>query len=124
MKNSNLPKFLKDDIPLFNALIKDLFPGTWVPETDYGDFQDAIVKTIVGFGYQPLPECILKVIQLHETFNVRFGVMLVGPSGSGKSSCYRTLCETLKELSDKEDDLKREVKYIHFSYYIYFLFFL
>ena len=32
-----------------------------------------------------------KVIQLYDTMNVRFGVMLVGPTGGGKSECYRTL---------------------------------
>lgn len=26
LKDSNIPKFLKEDLPLFNALIKDLFP--------------------------------------------------------------------------------------------------
>ena len=26
LKDSNIPKFLKEDLPLFNALIQDLFP--------------------------------------------------------------------------------------------------
>ena len=27
LRDSNIPKFLKEDLPLFNALIKDLFPS-------------------------------------------------------------------------------------------------
>ena len=30
MRDSNLPKFLRDDIILFRAIIKDLFPGIQV----------------------------------------------------------------------------------------------
>ena len=32
-----------------------------------------------------------QVVQLYEMFNVRFGVMLVGPTGGGKTQCYRML---------------------------------
>ena len=31
MRDSNVPKFLVDDIPLFMALISDLFPGVEIP---------------------------------------------------------------------------------------------
>ena len=34
MVDANIPKFLKDDVPLFNALVQDLFPGIIIPEAD------------------------------------------------------------------------------------------
>ena len=37
MRDSNIPKFLADDIPLFQALIKDLFPKIEIPEENYGE---------------------------------------------------------------------------------------
>jgi dynein heavy chain len=42
---------------------------------------------------QPSPPFEEKIIQLYDTFNVRFGVMLVGQSGSGKSTCFKTLAQ-------------------------------
>lgn len=35
---------------------------------------------------QPEPAMIKKIIQLYETMIVRWGVMLVGPTGGGKSA--------------------------------------
>ena len=55
------------------------------------------------------------MIQLFETFNVRFGVMIVGPTGSGKSKCYRTLQHSLTTLRKKNHDDQRYQKVdIHF----------
>ena len=39
MKDANVPKFLKEDLPLFYAIIGDLFPGIEVPYIDYGRLQ-------------------------------------------------------------------------------------
>lgn len=44
MRDSNIPKFLKDDLPLFNALIQDLFPGITLPESEYGELSEMIKR--------------------------------------------------------------------------------
>ena len=98
MRDSNVPKFLLDDLPLFGALIGDLFPGVLIPDSDYGDLQTQIEKSLLDLGFQKVPELVTKVIQLFETFNVRFGVMLVGLTGSGKTTCYEVLQHTMSTL--------------------------
>ena len=37
MRDSNVPKFLKEDLILFTALIQDLFPSVEIPDADYGE---------------------------------------------------------------------------------------
>jgi dynein heavy chain, axonemal len=42
LRDVNVPKFLKDDIPLFENIIMDLFPGIVRKEIDYGALLDFI----------------------------------------------------------------------------------
>lgn len=63
--------------------------------------QIAIEDCISTAELQKHPPFILKVIQFFETLNVRFGVMLVGPTGSGKTENYRLLQAAMTELRDK-----------------------
>ncbi|KAK9815239.1 hypothetical protein WJX72_000483 [[Myrmecia] bisecta] len=91
MQDSNIPKLLAGDALLFNAIVSDLFPGVSVPAQDVGELEAAVVTSCNTAGLQPVPPFVLKVIQLYETFNVRFGVMLVGLTGGGKTCCYRML---------------------------------
>jgi len=107
MRDSNIPKFLKDDIPLFNALIQDLFPDVIIPVDDYTILSQTIDKIYKELGLQKVEKLTTKVIQLFETFNVRFGVMLVGLTGSAKTTCYQILQHAMSDLRKNDSPDKR-----------------
>ena len=102
LRDSNLPKFLKQDAVLFKAILQDLFPGIVLPEHDYGRFQTVIQECLQAESLQVQDTLIVKIIQLHETMIVRHGVMLVGPTGGGKTTCYQILRDTLGKMKDIE----------------------
>ncbi len=101
MRDSNVPKFLEQDIPLFAGILRDLFPGIEVPYVDYGKLQQAIEAALENNNLQKVPSFISKVIQVHETQLVRHGMMIVGESGSGKSANARILAEALSALHEE-----------------------
>ena len=77
------------DADNLQAVLQDLFPGVDIPEHDYGRLQEEIENVIVARHLQVVPDQVMKVIQLYETMLVRHGVMLVGPTGSGKTTDYQ-----------------------------------
>jgi dynein heavy chain len=46
MRDANVPKFLKDDLPLFSAIIQDLFPTAEIKDNDYGKLKETIEHII------------------------------------------------------------------------------
>lgn len=114
MKDANVPKFLKEDLPLFYAIIGDLFPGIEVKENDYGILKTTLEKMAIERKMVAQPNFILKCIQLFETFNVRFGVMLVGQTGSAKTAVYEVLEDTMIHMreNNSKDKVYQMVKKI------------
>lgn len=84
------------------AILQDLFPGVDIPEHDYGRLQEEIQNVIVARHLQVVREQVMKVIQLYETMLVRHGVMLVGPTGSGKTTVYQV---TVSDINVEQDGL-------------------
>ena len=99
MRDSNIPKFLAEDLPLFQALIQDLFPGVEVPRGSSDMLDIEIAQTMSSQSLMSLESFNLKVVQLYDTLKVRFGVMIVGPTGGGKTTCYQILQKSLNALS-------------------------
>lgn len=42
LRDVNVPKFLRDDIPLFANIIRDLFPTTEHPKYEYGNLEEEL----------------------------------------------------------------------------------
>lgn len=70
-------------------LTQDLFPGVELPEHDYGLLETEIRSVLGKHKLQLHDNQVTKVIELYETMIVRHGVMLVGPTGGGKTTVYR-----------------------------------
>ncbi|CAK92427.1 unnamed protein product (macronuclear) [Paramecium tetraurelia] len=101
MRESNLPKFLSHDIPLFNAIVSDLFPGMQIPTVQNKELETAIKNVIELNKLQEQDTFIEKIIQFHETLKVRFGVMLVGVTMGGKSQVQNVLRESYIKLFEQ-----------------------
>ncbi|XP_009876528.1 PREDICTED: dynein heavy chain 3, axonemal [Apaloderma vittatum] len=111
----NLAKFLAQDVPLFQGIISDLFPGVVLPTPDYDLFVQALTENIKKMNLQPVPWFIGKIIQIYEMMLVRHGFMIVGDPLSGKTCAYKVLAGALGDLcaAKSMDEFAVEYKVIN-----------
>ena len=103
--NNILPKLIAGDLDVFTSILEEVFPGSEITKMENEELRgkiDAICKTS---SYIPADQWVQKILQLKMVIEMRHGIMIVGPSGSGKSSALRTLMKGLEE----EDGVKGEM---------------
>ena len=102
IRDVNVPKFLLDDLKLFRGIVSDLFPGVKEDPVDYGSLLVAIENACQEKHLEAVEGFVNKCIQLYETTVVRHGLMLVGPTVSGKTACSNVLASALTSLKGQE----------------------
>lgn len=105
LRDMNMPKFVKQDVPLFQGLLNDLFPQLKVPREGNPKLKEAIMKYFddnqMHSKYEDIYQLqVDKVMQLYETMLTRHSTMIVGPTGGGKSVVLNCLAEAQKTALD------------------------
>ncbi|XP_071050357.1 dynein axonemal heavy chain 2 isoform X2 [Onthophagus taurus] len=101
MADMNIAKLTSDDLPLFNGVMSDIFPGVTLPEVDYEEMITAIEESFRSVGLQTIKSGVIKVIQLYETKGSRHSVMILGATGTAKSVTWSALKDTKGRMKQK-----------------------
>ena len=83
-----------------------LSPNMKLEKTSYPELEKAIEERIEVDKLVNHPPWFMKIIQLYETQEVRHGIMVLGPSGVGKTECIRILMKALTQAGKPTKEMR------------------
>ncbi|XP_074241361.1 dynein axonemal heavy chain 14 isoform X3 [Saimiri boliviensis] len=98
VREATLPKCPPEDVPLFENIIGDIFPEVTVLKVNQLVLEKAIYTATQQLGLQNWSSQKEKIIQFYNQLQVCVGVMLVGPTGGGKTTVRKILEKALTLL--------------------------
>ncbi|KAJ3344816.1 Cytoplasmic dynein 2 heavy chain 1 [Entophlyctis luteolus] len=101
LRVNTLSKLTIQDCQQFNNLINDVFPEVKIEEISYENLSVAVQEVFSEMNLDFSKVQCEKIYQLHEACNQRMGVVIVGPSGSGKSVLWQVLEKSWRKCGRK-----------------------
>ncbi|XP_051482944.1 cytoplasmic dynein 2 heavy chain 1 isoform X1 [Apus apus] len=91
LRLNTMSKLTFADCARFDALVKDVFPGIDFKDVEYAELTTALHQVFEEANLEIISTQIKKALELYEQLRQRMGVVIVGPSGGGKSTLWRML---------------------------------
>lgn len=92
---NTMSKLTFSDSKRFDALLKDIFPNVKITDFEYDELKKALSQVFAEHKLIFNNIQLKKALEIYEQLRQRMGVVVVGPSGSGKSVLWRMLKEAL-----------------------------
>ncbi|GAA6009794.1 hypothetical protein JCM11491_000816 [Sporobolomyces phaffii] len=97
-----VPKLVAEDVPLLTSLLADVFPGVDYVPVNLDKLKEHISAVCAERHLVADETWLRKVVQLYQIQNIQHGLMMVGPSATGKSTAWRVLLAALERLTGVE----------------------
>lgn len=97
-----VPKLVAEDVPLLTSLLSDVFPNVEYNPMALEKMKEHISAVCAEQNLVDKGLWLSKVIQLYLIQKISHGLMLVGPSGTGKSTAWRVLLAAMEKMEGVE----------------------
>ncbi|KAJ2744465.1 dynein heavy chain [Coemansia sp. BCRC 34301] len=102
VRETVVPKLVAQDIDLLSSLLEDVFPGIEYRAASIERLREAILEVCRQRNWVAGPRWMDKVVQLYQIQAIHHGLMMVGASGSGKTSAWQVLLAALERVEGVE----------------------
>ncbi len=97
-----VPKLVAEDVPLLTSLLQDVFPNVQYRPVALEKFKEHVSAVCAERNLVDHGLWLDKVVQLYQIQKISHGLMLVGPSGTGKTAAWQVLLAALEKLEGVE----------------------
>ncbi|KAJ2028640.1 dynein heavy chain, partial [Coemansia sp. S610] len=102
IRETVVPKLVAQDIELLSSLLEDVFPGIEYHAASIARLREAILEVCRQRNWVAGDKWMDKVVQLYQIQAIHHGLMMVGSSGSGKTSAWQVLLAALERVEGIE----------------------